>query len=92
MQKFDRQGVFLAEWGSRGSGDGQFDLPSGLCTDQEGAIFVADTDNNRIVKLAPDGRHLATWGTFGEADGEFNWPAAVAVARDGSRKLFVVDR
>ncbi|MEB3285339.1 MAG: 6-bladed beta-propeller [Candidatus Sericytochromatia bacterium] len=53
VQRFDRDGRFVAEFGSAGRGNGQFDRPYGIAIDKEGYIFVADTGNKRIQKFAP---------------------------------------
>ena len=45
---FTKQGRFLTSFGSRGSGDGQFRLPSGLAFDSDGVLYVCDYNNSRI--------------------------------------------
>src|SRR5436309_13340757 len=49
--------VYLTQWGSEGSGDGQFSFPRGVATDGAGNIYVydAETDNNRIQKFTSTG-------------------------------------
>ena len=42
VQKFSKEGAFLAKWGSRGSGRGEFDTPWGIAIDGAGAVYVAD--------------------------------------------------
>ena len=42
VQKFTKDGDFLAGWGSFGSGPGQFNMPWGLTLDGEGNVYVAD--------------------------------------------------
>jgi len=42
---------FIKEFGSTGSGNGQFLHPMGLDIDEGEHVFVADSDNDRIVKL-----------------------------------------
>ena len=39
---------FNTEWGSYGSGKGQFSFPEGIAVDSKGNVFVADTLNHRI--------------------------------------------
>ena len=42
--------------GLSGSGKGQFEIPSGIATDESGAVYVADDGNNHWFKFAPGGR------------------------------------
>ena len=74
----------LANFGSEGSEDGKFDLPSGVAVDgPRGKIYVADRDNNRIqVFDAATRSHV-------DSIGGFSAPYGVAV--DGSGKLYVAD-
>ncbi|UCE44586.1 MAG: SBBP repeat-containing protein, partial [Candidatus Bathyarchaeota archaeon] len=39
--------VFILKWGSFGSGDGQLYYPRNVAIDNEGYVYVADTDNHR---------------------------------------------
>src|SRR5262249_8598108 len=63
IQKFDSTGTFLLQWGSLGSGDGQFDFPIGIAVDGSGNVFVADTGNFRIQKFDNTGTFLTKWGS-----------------------------
>ncbi len=45
---FTSAGVYITQWGSLGSGSGQFEYPYGVAVDSNGNVYVADTDNNRI--------------------------------------------
>lgn len=86
---------------SEGFADGgafqaQFNTPSGIVIDRKGNIIVADTSNNRIRKLAADGKvtTLAGSGAAGYRDGlasdaEFDGPIGLAVDPQGN--VFVAD-
>ena len=48
IQVFTDTGGFLGEWGTVGTGPGQFLNPIGIAVDGLGDVFVADTNNSRI--------------------------------------------
>jgi len=73
----------VAVWGEKGTGPGQFNEPRGIAVDSGGIVFVVDSKNNRIEKLAADGKPLLTWGHQGAGPGEFKDPCGVAVGPDG---------
>jgi DNA-binding beta-propeller fold protein YncE len=50
---YSSNGTFLTQWGSVGSGNGQFNGPFGVAVDAGGSVYVADTGNNRIQKFGP---------------------------------------
>ncbi|MBC7917066.1 MAG: gluconolaconase [Rhodoferax sp.] len=73
-----------------------FHTPSALAIDAQGNLFVADTGNHAIRKIAPDGTvtTLAGTGKPGFRDGpakqaQFNGPIGIAV--DAQGKLWVAD-
>ena len=56
---------FLFEWGSEGTGDGQFTRTSEITIDSDGDIYVADQHNHRIQKFDSNGTYLAQFGSVG---------------------------
>jgi streptogramin lyase len=48
---FDSTGQFLFGWGSYGTSDNQFNLPSALAFDLQGRIWVSDSQNNRLMRF-----------------------------------------
>jgi DNA-binding beta-propeller fold protein YncE len=89
IQKFDANGTFLMQWGSLGSGAGQFDEPLGLATDASGNLYVSDLGNGRIQKFDSSGTFLLQWGSPGSGDGEFTSPIGVAI--DDAGNVYVAD-
>jgi uncharacterized protein (TIGR03663 family) len=81
--------------GGAGAEAGQFQAPRDIAVAADGSLYVADSLNDRIQHLSPDGTLLQVWGTRadvaqGEAPGgTFNEPWGVAVAPDGS--VYVAD-
>lgn len=79
-----------------GAGQARFNGPVGVAVGKDGSIFVADTYNDRIRAISPDGqvRTLAGGAEPGLADGQgadarFDTPCGIAVAADGA--LVVAD-
>lgn len=53
VQKFDREGNFITQWGGFGNGDGQFNFPYGSAVDAKGSVFVVDSGNTRVQQFMP---------------------------------------
>ncbi len=75
--------VYEGQWGSRGSGDGQFQEVSDVDVALNGNVYVADCGNHRLQYFSPAGSFLGKWGRFGDGDREFSYPRGVAVASGG---------
>ena len=88
VEKFTSAGVFLGRWGSEGSGDGEFNLPTDIAVDGGGSVYVAD-GGNYLQKFDANGTFLSRWGEHGAGDGQFNAPCGIAV--DDSGNVYVAD-
>ena len=89
IQKFDSNGRFLTQWGSKGHGTGQFAYPYGVAVDRQDNVYVAEWDNHRIQKFDSNGRYLTQWGSEGSGNGQFNRLMDVAVDRQDN--VYVAD-
>ena len=52
--KFDKNGKFIAQVGSKGSAPGQLNLPHTLAVDAKGSVYVGDRSNRRIQVFDDD--------------------------------------
>jgi len=89
IQKFDTANLYLAGYGTLGTGNTAVNSPYGIAGDTSGTMFIADTMNNRILKWSAAGGYVSKWGTAGSGTGQFNWPTGVAV--DPAGNVFVAD-
>jgi len=95
IQKFDKDGKFLARWGGEASDqEGSFYYPRGLASSPEGDVYVADSGNNRVQKFDAEGNVMQAWGKFGFAwrgagMGKFDVPWGVATDKEGC--LYISD-
>ena len=84
VMKFAPDGSFLFQWGTKGTGPGQFDLPHGISLDATGRVYVADRSNQRVQVFDASGHFLQQWK--GAAIGR---PYAVAIDHAGT--AFIAD-
>jgi sugar lactone lactonase YvrE len=87
--------------GDKGFADGwgkaaQFNNPTGIVIDTDGSLVVADTGNQRLRRVNPNGEvtTLAGAAASGKVDGlaadaRFNSPIGLTI--DGKRNIYIVD-
>jgi hypothetical protein len=79
-------------YGERGSGPGQFLDPLGIAADDRGTVVVADTGNDRVVRLAyVDDRleFVRAFGSTGSGERQFRKPSQIALGASGT--IYVSD-
>jgi DNA-binding beta-propeller fold protein YncE len=65
IAKFDRNGMFIKSWGTRGPAPGQFNVPHSIVVDAKENIYVADRGNKRIQVFDTDGNPKAQYTNVG---------------------------
>lgn len=84
IAKFSRDGKFQFDWGRKGSGPGEFDLPHSVAVDAQGRVYVADRNNARIQVFDGAGKFLKEWKSP-----ELGRPWSLTIGPDNL--LYVVD-
>ena len=79
VMKFSPTGTFLMQWGTKGSGPGQFEVPHAIAVDQKGKVYVADRQNDRVQIFDGNGRYLGEWKST-----DIGRPYGLRLASDGT--------
>ncbi len=85
--ELDPSGRVVASAGGFGTGPGQFSDPFGVAVDGARDVFVADNNNNRVVRLDRQLRYVTAWSATGRS--RLSYVRAVAVSPAG--RLYVAD-
>src|SRR5262249_27118564 len=64
--EYTADGRRVREWGTPGTGPGQFHLPHGIAVDENGIVYVADRENGRIQRFDLEGHYLGEWSNLGK--------------------------
>jgi RHS repeat-associated protein len=76
--------------GLAGTGAGEFSNPEGLAINpSSGAIYVADSAQDRIQELSSSGAYITAFGSYGTAEGDLWEPHGIAL--DSSGDVWVAD-
>lgn len=80
---------FLGEFGTGGTGPGEFWWPSSLVFDSSDRLYVTDEALNRVTVFSTTGEVLSMWGEAGAAPGEISRPSYIAC--DAEDNLLIAD-
>ena len=82
VAKFDKDGKFLTQWGSTGTGQGQFQGVKSIAVSAAGDVYVADRGNKRIQVFDADGKFKSEFGGVGT-------PQTLCMTRGATQYLYV---
>ena len=92
IKKFSSTGTFLDEWGTLGSGNGEFnfeDGPAGISVDSQDNLYVGDTGNFRVQKFDSSGNYISQFGSQGTGDGQFTF--GIKPVTDSMGNIYISD-
>jgi YD repeat-containing protein len=82
--------TYSSQFGSGGTGDGQFKHPGDVAVDAKGNLWVLDQGNDRVEEFNEKGEYEQAFGSKGSGDGQLKEPAALAV--DSKGNIWVADQ
>ncbi len=82
VAKYDRNGKWIKNWGSTGTGDGQFRVVHGIQIDAANNVYVADRDNRRIQVFDTEGTFKTQFRNVGS-------PWAICISPGATQYLYV---
>ena len=71
LAAYSPSGKLLREWGRKGTGDGEFQLPGSVALGPDGLLYVPDQGNSRVQKFTREGKFVGKWGEHGKEPGQF---------------------
>jgi DNA-binding beta-propeller fold protein YncE len=74
--EYNLQGRRIREWGTPGTGPGEFHLPHSIAA-RDGVLYVADRQNGRIQRFDLEGKYLGEWTHLGKT-------FSISIAPDGN--------
>ena len=88
VEHFSSAGAYLGQFGSEGTGNGQFSSVSSVAVDAEGNVWVADASRGRVQEFNGKGAYLSQFST--SVGGQPTRPVSLAIDAQGS--FWIADR
>ena len=82
VAKYDKNGKWIKNWGSRGTGPGQFNIVHGIAIDARGNVYVGDEGNKRVQVFDSNGAFKTQFTNVGT-------PTALCITRGPQQTLYV---
>lgn len=92
VQRTNTSGVLDSEFGTSGTGAGEFRAPTSISLDSTNQIYVVDSGNNRIQVFSESGgtyTHVTSIGSSGSGNVQFFTPLDISI--DTSDYLYIAD-
>ena len=82
VAKFDKDGRFIAHWGSTGTAQGQFMGVKAIAVDAQDNVYVADAGNKRIQVFDSQGAFKSEFSNIGS-------PRTMCMTRGSTQHLYI---
>jgi hypothetical protein len=82
VEKFDKDGKYIKQWGSTGSENGQFNGVKSLAIDAQDNVYVADIGNKRIQVFDADGNFKSQFANVGT-------PMTMCMTKGATQYLYI---
>ncbi|HXB63700.1 MAG TPA: 6-bladed beta-propeller [Solirubrobacteraceae bacterium] len=82
--------AYSTQFGSYGSGEGQFYYPTGVAFDGHGNVWADDENNHRVEELSAQGKFIAAYGSYGTGNREFGHPTGIDV-NQSTGNVYIAD-
>ena len=88
--KVDDKFNLIKQWGTKGTGNGQFIHPHAIDVDSKGNVYVGVLNQPGVQVFDSNGTYLTRWGSSGTGPGQFSIPQE-HVAVDKNDYIYIVD-
>ena len=88
--KVDDKFNLIKQWGTKGTGNGQFVHPHAIDVDSKGNVYVGVLNQPGVQVFDSNGTYLTRWGSSGTGSGQFSIPQE-HVAVDKNDYIYIVD-
>jgi hypothetical protein len=88
--KVDNNFNLIKEWGTKGTGNGQFIHPHAIDVDSKGNVYVGVLNQPGVQVFNSNGTFLTKWGSSGTGPGQFSVPQE-HIAIDKNDFIYIVD-
>jgi sugar lactone lactonase YvrE len=82
IAKYDKNGKWIKNWGSRGSEPGQFNIVHGIAIDAQGNVYAGDEGNKRVQVFDSNGNFKTQFRNVGT-------PTALCITGGPRQVLYV---
>lgn len=92
IQKFDKNGQFLFQWGGHGPEPGHFIRPQNMAVDENDHVWVVDACNDRVQVFDATGssaKLVRIWGQRGSEVGRLRYPYDLSL--DGRGHIYICE-